>query len=82
MSSPCAGTIFYFDAFRFLTTQNPSGPGIENSLTNPKLGALESSVKENGYISSRYYNLKQWMVNLDYSILKNPTRKNQEYFAT
>lgn len=78
VGKPGAGTIFYFDAFRFLTTQNPSGPGIENSLTNPKMGALESSVKEDGRISSRYYNLKQWMVNLDYSILKNPNRKNQD----
>ena len=73
-----AGTIMYFDAFRFLTAQNPAGPGIENSLTNPKVDALESSVRKGGKITSRYYNLKQWMVNLDYSILKNPTRKNQD----
>lgn len=74
------GLIFYFDAFRYLIARNPSGPDLEDFNLDSKSGALKSNVSEEGKITNKYFNVKQWLVNLDYMILKGEKPYYQTIF--
>lgn len=72
------GLILYFDAFRYLMAKNPNGPDLEEFQPDSKTGALKSNISNEGKISNKYFNVKQWLVNLDYMMLKEekPYYKN------
>lgn len=74
------GLIFYFDAFRYLIAKNPSGPDLEDFNLDSKSGALKSNLSEEGKITNKYFNVKQWLVNLDYMILKGEKPYYQTIF--
>lgn len=80
VSSKQDGIIIYFDAFRYISINNPSGPNFSDFINEPKKNALTSNINLNGCISDRGFNLKQWFVNLDYSVLKNSNTKNNLIF--
>lgn len=63
------GCILYFDAFRYMPALNPNGINTD-IISNVRKDSLKSNVDENDKISSKYFNVKQWLVNLDYLALK------------
>lgn len=78
MNADDMGLILYFDAFRYLMAKNPNGPDLEDFHLDSKSGALKSNISREGKISNKYFNVKQWLVNLDYMMLKEekPYYKN------
>ncbi|MCH5209812.1 MAG: AAA family ATPase [Oscillospiraceae bacterium] len=75
--------IVYFDAFRYLTEENPASPNFSNTITRPKVSALSSTISKDGCLSPRYFDLKQWFFNLDFALLKKPnphTEKIRNHF--
>lgn len=70
------GLLMYYDPFRFVSQKNPAGPNIQE-IENPKKNALASNIGVEGDNSYRDLELKQWLVNMDYMRLKEPTARNQ-----
>ena len=73
------GLIMYYDPFRFVSDRNPAGPNLQQS-TSAKQGALSSNLNKNGKNSYRDLDLKQWIINMDYTRLKEPTSRNQTIY--
>ena len=73
------GLIMYYDPFRFVSDKNPAGPNLQQ-VTSSKEGALSSNLNKNGENSYRDLDLKQWIVNMDYTRLKNPTSRNKSIY--
>ena len=67
--------IMYYDPFRFVSDINPAGPNLQQS-TNAKEGALASNLDKSGKNLYRDLELKQWLVNMDYARLKEPSRRS------
>lgn len=63
------GCILYFDAFRYLPTTSPNGINMD-IIPNTRSGSLMSNVNPDNMISNKYFNVKQWLLNLDYMRLK------------
>lgn len=70
-----SGLIMYYDPFRFVSDKNPAGPNLQQG-TSAKEGALASNLDKSGKNLYRDLELKQWIVNMDYMRLKEPSRKN------
>ena len=73
------GLIMYYDPFRFVSDKNPAGPNLQRSIS-AKEGALSSNLNKNGENSYRDFDLKQWIINMDYTRLKEPTSRNQAIY--
>lgn len=73
------GLIMYYDPFRFVSDKNPAGPNLQR-LISAKEGALSSNLNKNGENSYRDFDLKQWIINMDYTRLKEPTSRNQAIY--
>lgn len=73
------GFVMYYDPFRFVSDKNPTGPNLLQ-VTSAKDGALSSNLNKNGENSYRDFELKQWVVNMDYTRLKDPTSRNQAVY--
>lgn len=73
------GLIMYYDPFRFVSDKNPAGPNLQRSIS-AKEGALSSNINKNGENCYRDLELKQWIVNMDYTRLKDPTSRNQAIY--
>ena len=73
------GSVMYYDPFRFISAKNPLGPNLqlENEARN---NALQSNILFRGESTCRDLELKQWVVNMDYRRLKEPSSKNMEIF--
>ncbi len=74
------GIVMYLDPFRFLTENTPLGPNFHNMPTTPRDNALSSIISSGGMISNRDMFIKQWLINLDYLVLKEPTEKNKTIY--
>ena len=74
------GLVMYYDPFRFLSSQNPVGPNLQLEK-DAKSNALQSNILYEGSNTFRDMELKQWIVNMDYQRLKNPSEKNKQIFA-
>ena len=61
--------VLYFDAFRYLPFFNPQGINMD-IMSNVRKDSLRSTVNEDNTISNKYFNVKQWLLNLDYLKLK------------
>lgn len=61
--------VLYFDAFRYLPSSNPQGINMD-IMSNVRKDSLRSNVNEDNTISNKYFNVKQWLLNLDYLKLK------------
>lgn len=62
--------ILYFDAYRFMSEDNPAGPvGSENMKKNVPL--LQLSIDKKGHVTNKVMQLKQWLINVDYIRLKS-----------
>lgn len=70
------GLIMYYDPFRFVSQKKPAGPNIQEKV-GPKINALASNIKMDGSNLYRDLELKQWLVNIDYMRLKEPSERNQ-----
>ncbi len=73
------GHIMYYDPFRFVSDKNPAGPNLQQ-VKSAKDGALSSNISKSGQNLYRDLELKQWIVNMDYTRLKDPTPRNQEIY--
>lgn len=73
------GLIMYYDPFRFVSDKNPAGPNLQRFMS-AKEGALSSNLNKNGENSYRDFDLKQWIINMDYTRLKEPTSRNQAIY--
>lgn len=71
--------IMYYDPYRFVSEKNPAGPNIQQD-SSAKLGALVSNLDKSGENMYRDLELKQWIVNMDYLCLKEPTRRNMSIY--
>lgn len=71
--------IMYYDPFRFVSDKNPLGPNLQK-VTGAKEGALASNLDKSGKNLYRDLELKQWIVNIDYRRLKEPSRENMEIY--
>lgn len=69
------GLVMYYDPFRFLSSKNPVGPNLQLEK-DAKSNALQSNIHYEGANTFRDLELKQWVVNMDYQRLKNPSDKN------
>lgn len=67
--------IMYYDPFRFVSKKNPAGPNIQTQ-ENAKTHALASNLEIEGNNTYRDLELKQWIVNMDYMRLKEPSKRN------
>ena len=74
------GLVMYYDPFRFVSDKNPVGPNLQQD-TSAKEGALASNLDKSGNNLYRDLGLKQWILNMDYARLKEPTRKNIAVFS-
>lgn len=63
------GPVLYFDAFRYLPSSNPQGINMD-IMPDVRKDSLRSNVNEDNTISNKYFNVKQWLLNLDYLKLK------------
>lgn len=79
VTSEKIGPVMYYDPFRFISAKNPTGPNLqlENEARN---NALQSNIMLYGESTCRDLALKQWVVNMDYLRLKEPSGKNREIF--
>lgn len=73
--------LIYFDPFRFMTNKVPAGPNNESVISSARKNALSSNINYDGNVSNRDFNLKQWFVNLDYKLLKEPNDTNKQIFT-
>ena len=73
------GLIMYYDSFRFVSNKNPVGPNLQQ-IKSSKESALSSNLNKNGENCYRDLDLKQWIVNMDYTRLKEPTRRNKAIY--
>lgn len=73
------GLIMYYDPFRFVSDKNPAGPNLQQ-VGSAKEGALSSNLNKSGENCYRDLELKQWIVNMDYTRLKNPTSRNKAIY--
>lgn len=80
MNGDQTGIIMYYDPFRFVSRKNPAGPNIQQE-ENAKQNALMSNIGPSGENMHRDMELKQWLVNLDYLRLKQPTERNEAIYA-
>ncbi len=63
------GPVLYFDAFRYLPSSNPQGINMD-IMPDVRKDSLRSNVNEDNTILNKYFNVKQWLLNLDYLKLK------------
>ncbi|ERK31172.1 AAA family ATPase [Clostridium intestinale] len=75
------GNIFYFDAFRYLPKFDISGPNSTNIPKTNKENVLASSIINNEKINTKFIFVKQWLINLDFKRLKNPSPENEYIFS-
>lgn len=73
------GLIMYYDPFRYVSDKNPQGPNIQID-EDAKEGALSSNLNKQGENHYRDLSLKQWIYNMDYLRLKDPTQRNNDIF--
>lgn len=73
------GLIMYYDPFRYVSDRNPQGPNIQID-DGAKEGALLSNLNKQGENHYRDLSLKQWIYNMDYLRLKDPTQRNNDIF--
>lgn len=73
------GLIMYYDPFRFISGKNPAGPNLQLE-TSAKNNALQSNILFQGESTCRDLELKQWVVNIDYRRLKEPSGESREIF--
>lgn len=73
------GLIMYYDPFRYVSDKNPKGPNIQMD-EGAKTGALSSNLNKQGENHYRDLDLKQWIYNMDYIRLKDPTQRNNDIF--
>ena len=78
-ASSQAGLIMYYDPFRFVSKKNPAGPNLQMQ-EGPKTHALACNIDAEGSNLYRDVELKQWVVNMDYLRLKEPSERNQEIY--
>ncbi|MEN8700394.1 AAA family ATPase [Bacillus infantis] len=74
------GYIFYFDPFRYLPSEELEGPNSNSLLGNPKENTLSSSILDNRLLNNKFNFIKQWLINMDFKRLKNPTMENEFVF--
>lgn len=70
-----AGLIMYYDPFRFMSRQTPIGPNLQKK-ENAKINALSSNITINGQNTFKDVDIKQWVINMDYLRLKEPSERN------
>lgn len=73
------GMIMYYDPFRFVSDKNPAGPNIQQQ-DDAKMHALASNIGMHGENLYRDVELKQWLVNMDYIRLKEPSERNNAIY--
>lgn len=73
------GLIMYYDPFRYVSDKNPKGPNVQHE-DGAKIGALLSNINKSGVYHYRDLDLKQWIYNMDYLRLKEPTQRNNDVF--
>lgn len=78
--NPQMGLIMYYDPFRFISSRNPAGPNLQIS-ESPKTHALACNIDSEGRNLYRDVELKQWVVNMDYLRLKEPSERNQDIYS-
>lgn len=78
-SSNRMGLVMYYDPFRFISGKNPAGPNLQLEK-DAKRNALQSNILFQGESTCRDLELKQWVVNMDYRRLKEPSNENMEIF--
>lgn len=78
-SSKKMGLVMYYDPFRFISGKNPAGPNLQLEK-DAKNNALQSNILFQGESTCRDLELKQWVVNMDYRRLKEPSSENMEVF--
>lgn len=78
--NPQTGLIMYYDPFRFISSRNPAGPNLQIS-ESPKTHALACNIDSEGRNLYRDVELKQWVVNMDYLRLKEPSERNQDIYG-
>ena len=64
------GRLLYFDAFRFLSRENPIGPNLQEKVPTG-YSLLQANFDNYGRNTERDFELKQWIINVDYMRLKN-----------
>lgn len=74
------GLIMYYDPFRFVSKRNPAGPNLQVQ-EGPKTHALACNIDAGGSNLYRDVELKQWVVNMDYLRLKEPSERNQKIYS-
>lgn len=73
------GLVMYYDPFRFISGKNPAGPNLQLE-NDAKKNALQSNILFYGESTCRDLELKQWVVNMDYRRLKEPSGENRIIF--
>ncbi len=73
------GLIMYYYPFRFVSRRNPAGPNLQMQ-EEAKPHALASNIDAEGSNLYRDVELKQWVVNMDYLRLKEPSERNQKIY--
>jgi len=79
--------ILYFDPFRYYPNLKLEGPNSKHITESSKELSLSNSIvkvkQEDNEIlelNNRYLHIKQWLINLDFKRLKNPTITNNKIF--
>ncbi len=62
--------IIYFDAYRFMSKDNPNGPVIAD-LKKKSAPLLQTNINKAGRTTDKVMQLKQWLINIDYIRLKS-----------
>ena len=62
--------IIYFDAYRFMSKDNPNGPVIAD-LKKKSVPLLQTNIDKAGRTTGKVMQLKQWLINTDYIRLKS-----------
>lgn len=66
--------VIYFDAYRFMSKNNPKGPVIAD-IKKESMPLLQTNINKSGQTTNKVMQLKQWLINIDYIRLKSNENK-------
>lgn len=73
------GKALYFDAFRYMSCENPLGPNMQEAV-KPYYSLLQSNIDVYGKTTKRDIELKQWIINIDYMRLKKTSEQYENLY--
>ena len=73
-----AGLIVSFDVYRLLPPQAIAGPNVKEVVSHRIEGAMQPTVNREGRLNTRFEQLKQWIVNMDFQRAKAKADRNTD----